>query len=127
MSDAPKSGNDPDPLEDARLTSLRKEVNAAIDKRDVAENLSNKANAGGAGAKNMGVALRMASEFASAIAVGVLLGYGADATFKTAPWGLVIGLLLGFAAGILNVVRAAQKISAEAPVGRDLPPERDED
>jgi ATP synthase protein I len=127
MSDAPNSGNDPDPLEDARLASLRKEVTAAIDKRDVAENLSNKANAGNGSAKNMGVALRMASEFASAIAVGVLLGYGADMTFKTAPWGLVIGLPLGFAAGILNVVRAAQKISAEAPKGHDLPPARDED
>ena len=126
MSDAPNSGNDPDPLEDARLASLRKQVTAAIEKRDVAENLSNKANASG-GAKNMGVALRMASEFASAIAVGCLLGYGADVTFKTAPWGLVIGLPLGFAAGILNVVRAAQKISAEAPKGHDLPPARDED
>jgi len=126
MSDAPKSGNDPDPLEDARLTSLRKEVSAAIEKRDVAENLSIKANAGGGSAKNMGIALRMASEFASAIGVGVFLGFGVDAVFKTAPWGLVIGLPLGFAAGILNVVRAAQKVSAEAPLGRALPPARDE-
>lgn len=126
MSDANKPGNDPDPLEDARLASLRKQVSAAIEKRDVAENLSNKANASG-GAKNMGVALRMASEFASAIAVGVFLGLGVDAVFKAAPWGLVIFLPLGFAAGVLNVVRAAQKMSAEAPKGQDLPPERDED
>ena len=102
-------------------------MTAAIEKRDGVENLSNKANAAGGGSKNMGVALRMASEFASAIAVGAFLGFGADAAFKTAPWGLVIGLPLGFAAGILNVVRAAQKVSAEAAVGRDLPPERDED
>jgi ATP synthase protein I len=126
MSDAPNSGNDPDPLEDARLAALRKQVSAAIEKRDVAENLSNKANASGS-PKNMGVALRMASEFASAIAVGVLLGYGADVTFKTAPWGLVIGLPLGFAAGILNVVRAAKKFSAEAPNGLEPPPSRNED
>jgi ATP synthase protein I len=126
MSDANKPGNDPDPLEDARLASLRKQVSAAIEKRDVAENLSNKANAAG-GSNNLGVALRMASEFASAIAVGVFLGLGVDAVFKTAPWGLVIFLPLGFAAGVLNVVRAAQKMSAEAPKGQDLPPERDED
>ncbi|MET0545604.1 MAG: AtpZ/AtpI family protein [Caulobacterales bacterium] len=127
MSDAQKPGNDPvTPEDERRLASLRKEVSAAIEKRDERENLSNKASAAG-DQKGMGVALRMASEFAAAIVVGAFLGYGADVTFHTSPWGLLICLPLGFAAGVLNVVRAAQKMSAGAPVGQDLPPERDDD
>jgi ATP synthase protein I len=125
MSDAQKPENDPGTPDDRRLASLRKEVSTVIDKRDVAANLSNKAQQAGS-SKGLGIALRMASEFAAAIVVGAFLGYGADVTFKTAPWGLLIGLPLGFAAGVLNVVRAAQKMSAEAPVGQDLPPEKDE-
>jgi ATP synthase protein I len=30
-----------------------------------------------------------------------------DRWLKTSPWGLIVFLLLGFAAGVLNVVRAA--------------------
>ena len=118
--------NSPNTPDDDRLASLRKEVTTAIEKRDAGANLANNAQSSG-NAKGLGVALRMASEFAAAIAVGAFLGYGADVTFKTSPWGLLIGLPLGFAAGVLNVVRAAQKMSAGVPIGQDLPPEKDED
>jgi len=41
------------------------------------------------------------------------------------PWGLLIGLLLGFGAGVMNVVRAAKEGMDGS--GTDLPPEPDED
>lgn len=80
------------------------------------------AEARGEGASNApppqsaaGLALRFGGEFGAAIIVGALLGFGADYFLHTSPWGLVIGLLLGFAAGVVNVVRVAQSLSRSQP------------
>jgi F0F1-type ATP synthase assembly protein I len=51
-------------------------------------------------AKLPGDAARAAIDFASATAVGTVLGYGVDAWQHTSPWGLLVGLLLGTAAGM---------------------------
>jgi ATP synthase protein I len=39
--------------------------------------------------------------------VGAAIGWGLDKLFGISPWGLIVFLLLGFAAGVLNVMRAA--------------------
>lgn len=51
-------------------------------------------------AKPPGDAARAAIDFATASAVGTLLGYGLDVWQHTSPWGLLGGLLIGTAAGI---------------------------
>lgn len=53
------------------------------------------------------LAFRLASEFVAGIVVGAALGWGLDRVAGTSPWGLIGLLLLGFCAGVLNVVRAA--------------------
>ena len=40
-------------------------------------------------------------------AVGALLGWMLDRWLGISPWGLIVFLMLGFAAGVLNVMRAA--------------------
>ena len=75
----------------------------------------------------MGRAFRLASEFVAAILVGLGLGWGIDYLFKTSPWGLIILLLLGFAAGVLNVVRAAAEMNAAHPATPDMPAVKDDD
>lgn len=52
-------------------------------------------------------ALRLSSEFIGAVAVGFGLGYGFDYLLGTTPWGMIVFLLLGFCAGVLNVMRSA--------------------
>jgi ATP synthase protein I len=69
----------------------------------------------------LSLGLRMASEFASGILVGGLLGYGIDHLAKTAPWGLLAGLVLGLAAGTLNLVRVARERAAAHPVDPNSP------
>jgi len=71
--------------------------------------------------------LRLGSEFVAAIFVGAGLGYIIDMFLPTRPWGLVVLLLLGFAAGVLNVVRATAQMNAETAVPKDTPALRDED
>jgi len=53
------------------------------------------------------LAMRLGSEFVAAVLVGAVLGWGLDKLAGTAPWGMVIFLLLGFAAGVRNVIRAS--------------------
>ncbi|MEZ6029467.1 MAG: AtpZ/AtpI family protein [Hyphomonadaceae bacterium] len=64
--------------------------------------------------KGMGAGFRMASDFAAAVIVGVVLGLGIDALFKVSPWGVLICLMLGFVAGVRNVVATAMKANQDA-------------
>ena len=70
---------------------------------------------------------RLASEFAAAIIVGAGLGYLIDMVLPTRPWGMVVLLLLGFAAGVLNVVRATAEMNAATAVPADTPALRDDE
>lgn len=70
---------------------------------------------------------RLASEFAAAIIVGAGLGYLIDMVLPTRPWGMVVLLLLGFAAGVLNVVRATKEMNAATAVPADTPALRDDE
>lgn len=57
--------------------------------------------------KGFAVAMKLSSEFISAIVVGAMLGYLLDHFAGTSPWGMIVLLLLGFVAGVLNVLRSA--------------------
>ena len=50
---------------------------------------------------------RLSSELVAGVAVGALIGWLVDRWLGISPWGLIVFLLLGFAAGVLNVMRAA--------------------
>ena len=52
-------------------------------------------------------ATRMSSEFIAAVLVGAAIGYFLDKFAGSAPWGMIVFLLLGFCAGVLNVLRTA--------------------
>ncbi|TKB18613.1 MAG: ATP F0F1 synthase subunit I, partial [Mesorhizobium sp.] len=58
-----------------------------------------------------GQALKLSSEFIAGIVVGAALGWFIDRVAGTSPWGLIVGLLLGFGAGVLNVLRSAGLVS----------------
>jgi ATP synthase protein I len=66
----------------------------------------------------MATALRMGADFVAGVVIGAALGYGFDRLFGTSPWGLAIFLLLGFAAGVVNVMRSAGVVT-KAPGGGD--------
>lgn len=70
------------------------------------------------GMTGFGNALRLSSEFIAGIAVGAALGWFVDRFAGTSPWGLIVFLLLGFAAGVLNVLRSAGLV-AENGLRRD--------
>jgi ATP synthase protein I len=78
----------------------------------------------------IGRGFRLGSEFVAAIVVGAALGWGVDRLFGTMPWGMIILLLLGFAAGVLNVIRATAELNAEAaklPMPPSVPDDDDDE
>ena len=64
------------------------------------------------------MAMRLGADFVAGIVVGAALGLGFDRLFGTSPWGLMVFLLLGFAAGILSVLRTAGLVRP-GPAGPD--------
>ncbi|MBX4336162.1 AtpZ/AtpI family protein [Bartonella raoultii] len=51
-------------------------------------------------------AVKLSSEFLASVIVGAVLGLGFDKLAGSLPWGLVFFLFLGFAAGILSILRS---------------------
>ena len=59
---------------------------------------------------NLGQAFKMSTELVSAVLVGTIIGFILDTWFDTKPWLIVIFFFLGAIAGMLNVIRAANKM-----------------
>lgn len=73
--------------------------------------------------------MRIGTEFVAAILVGAGLGYLIDLGAGTSPWGLLILFGMGFAAGIMNVIRAVAEMNAASPPppGADLGPDAEDE
>lgn len=59
--------------------------------------------------------LRISSEFVAGVIAGAVVGWLVDRLAGTSPWGLIIFLLLGFAAGVLNVLRSIGAVKDNRP------------
>ncbi|MFO7298076.1 MAG: AtpZ/AtpI family protein [Pseudomonadota bacterium] len=69
-----------------------------------------------------GQAFKIAIELVVGVSFGGLVGWTLDRYFGSTPWLLVLFLVLGFTAGMLNVVRSARRMQAEAePLQRAAP------
>lgn len=56
----------------------------------------------------LGLAFRVSVELVSALVVGLAIGWALDQWFDTGPILMVVFLILGFAAGLMNVYRVAK-------------------
>ena len=61
----------------------------------------------------MGNAFKLGTELVAAVAVGTIIGFILDSWFDTKPWLIIIFFFLGAAAGMLNVIRTANKMQKE--------------
>jgi ATP synthase protein I len=67
-----------------------------------------------------GVGFRIATELLAALIVGGGLGYGLDRWLDTTPWFMVGMLVLGFAAGLMNVFRIMKGLDQAVGLGRAM-------
>ncbi len=50
---------------------------------------------------------RLSSELVGGVLLGAGIGWALDRVLGISPWGLIVFLLLGFVAGVMNVMRTA--------------------
>ncbi|MEM8795151.1 MAG: AtpZ/AtpI family protein [Pseudomonadota bacterium] len=107
MNERAMAGREEDPDNDMgrRLDQLNTQLQAR-------ENAA-KAERAKATQDNRGMAygLKIASEFVSAVLVGSAIGWVLDYYVGTTPFGLIVFLMLGFAAGVVNVMRTTGKMA----------------
>ena len=61
----------------------------------------------------MGNAFKLGTELVAAVGVGTIIGFILDSWFGTKPWLIIIFFFLGAAAGLLNVIRTANRMQRE--------------
>ena len=61
----------------------------------------------------MGSAFKLGTELVAAVAVGTIIGFILDSWFDTKPWLIIIFFFLGAAAGMMNVIRTANRMQKE--------------
>ena len=61
----------------------------------------------------MGSAFKLGTELVAAVGVGTIIGFILDSWFGTKPWLIIIFFFLGAAAGIMNVIKAANRMQKE--------------
>jgi ATP synthase protein I len=108
--EARQSGSgDMAPVDEDDLDRRRKALDAELAARRPAENKDGAERNGTL--TGVGNALKLSSEFIAAVIVGVGLGWFIDRLAGTSPFGLIVFLLLGFAAGVVNVLRASGQMA----------------
>ena len=59
---------------------------------------------------SIGSAFKLSTELVSAVVVGTIIGFILDKTFGTKPWLILIFFFVGVVAGIVNVIKSANKM-----------------
>ncbi|TYC62412.1 ATP F0F1 synthase subunit I [Rhodobacterales bacterium] len=120
MSGSSQNGNEDGRTEgtsEADLSERRSRLNRMLEGQRAAEDAERKSRNG----KPSGYAqaMKLSSEFIAGIVVGCGMGWVCDHWLGTSPFGLIVFLLIGFAAGVLNVLRAAGEVAhPETRMGR---------
>jgi len=107
--DAREKGDREQPLADeaalsARLKRLGEQL-GQVQRERPAE--SSPDGPGASDPSAMARGFRLSTELVAGVLVGAAFGWVLDHLLGISPWGLIVFLLLGFAGGVLNVMRAA--------------------
>ncbi len=93
---------------DSDLSARLRQLETQLDrKRDTAPARERRFEESSSGPSALGRAFRLSTEFMAGIIAGGGLGWVLDRWLGTSPWGLIVFLMLGFVAGIYNVMRAS--------------------
>lgn len=93
------------------LEQRRRKLEDALAARNSSSKKSESDARKGDDAGGFGNAFKLSGEFIGGIVAGAGLGWFFDHLMGSSPWGLIVFLLLGFAAGVLNVLRAAGQVA----------------
>ncbi len=102
-----KSENGDRPNQEADLSARLQRLGERLAQQDG----TSRQTEAGSGSKTDPSALargfRLSTELVVGVLVGAFIGWALDRWLGISPWGMIVFLLLGFAAGVVNVIRAA--------------------
>ncbi len=99
---------------EARRRALAAELQSLRPPDDTAAEAAREAGRGG-----WGRGARLASDFVAGVLLGGAIGWFIDRLLGSSPWGLIICLLFGFAAGTLTALRSAGMVRENEALRRD--------
>jgi ATP synthase protein I len=116
MSDARENGDwDKQRTNEAALSARLQRLNESLGQaHNSAGGPSDSPGADRATASGYAKGFRLSSELVAGVVVGAGIGWLIDRWLAISPWGLIVFLLLGFAAGVLNVMRSAGLVAGTA-------------
>jgi ATP synthase protein I len=108
MSDARENGDHSKAhTDEAALSARLQRLGQGLARHRADETSSDAPDNRAATASGYARGFRLSSELVGGVALGAGLGWLVDRGLGIAPWGLIVFVLLGFAAGVLNVMRSA--------------------
>ncbi len=106
--DTREPGKDDRPSDEAALSARLRRLGDRLDREQASRQSGTSSGASpSADGTAMARGLRLSSELVAGVLVGAVLGWLIDRWLGVSPLGLIVFVLLGFAAGIVNVLRAA--------------------
>ena len=121
MSDDTSGKSDPDrrPSDEADLSARLRRLGDRLDQVQASQPAEPTPDAKpGRDGSAMAHGLRLSSELVAGVLVGGAIGYALDYWLGIRPWGFIVFVLLGFVAGIVNLMRAAGVLANPADRAR---------
>ena len=115
MSDDTSGQSDPDrrPSDEAALSARLRRLGDRLDQSRASQPTEPTPDARSVtDGSAMARGLRLSSELVGGVLVGAVIGYMLDRWLGISPWGFIVFVLLGFVAGMLNLMRAAGFLAA---------------
>jgi ATP synthase protein I len=115
MSDASENGNQgKQQTNEAALSARLQRLNEGLARNQAGRPSDSPEADRAATASGYARGFRLSSELVAGVLVGAGIGWLLDRWLGISPWGLIVFLLLGFAAGVLNVMRSAGVVAGTA-------------
>jgi ATP synthase protein I len=120
MSDDTGGKNDPDRRlsDEAALSARLRHLGDQLDKHRASQPSEPTPTPAAADSSALARGMRLSSELVGGVLVGAVIGYLVDLVPHVRPWGFIVFVLLGFAAGMLNLMRAAGFLAKPGDRGR---------
>jgi len=115
MSDTRGRGDQSEPNDEAALSARLKRLGERLEQSNASRSTDGSASRSAIDASGFARGFRLSSELVAGVLVGAGIGWLVDRWLGTVPWGMFVFALLGFTAGVLNVMRQAGVASGGVP------------
>ena len=105
--DTGKSGNGNRSTEEAALSARLRHLGERLAHQNRADRPVEAGSSSKSDPSALARGFRLSTELVAGVLVGAFIGWALDKWLGLSPWGMIVFLLLGFAAGVVNVMRAA--------------------